>query len=701
MWRHKLIFKVLGIISITLFAGFSAMGVLALWMEYRAIIDLQVNNSRNLSAIITKNFTDAMMRGEAKEIEEYIRQIRGKRFVNDLDVFDLNGKEVNATGQNSNSDILSAITAGKTMEQISNRGGQHTLKTFIPLANEDRCKKCHDSSPRFLGGIIVDISLEDGYASARHLTVLLIAAGGFFFFAMIGGMYLFFKKTIIKDIVSCSKMVGVLSQKEGDLTMELPVSSNDEIGQLAMGINQLTCKLREIIADLYQQAEQIAVSICRIKQDTGKNVQAAVEQKEQTMSVAVAAEEMAATLNEVASNTQRAAHLSTEVDGAAGAGMTAVGETFNCMEVINRSVSETLGTVERLACSSDRIGQIITLIEDVADQTNLLALNAAIEAARAGEHGRGFAVVADEVKNLSAKTAASTKEIAQIIRSIQNESRAATASITIERERVEEGVAKAGTARNSLENIQRLAGEATDMINQIACATEEQSATTEEISTKIHRVSDNATRVHAHMAANDTTFKSLAEVAEQIFTTVGKFSVGNYHDVMKRYCSELRDRTAAALEEALQTRKITIDELFDRTYAPIPGTSPQKFTSSFDRLFDQIISPIQEQVLAKDRSMAFAICMDDRGYLPSHNLCFSKPLTGDPEIDAVNNRTKRIFSDQTGSRAARNREIYLLQTYMRDTGEIMNDISTPIVIRNRHWGAVRIGYQVDSSHDHI
>jgi methyl-accepting chemotaxis protein len=696
MWRRKLIYKVLGIISVTLFAGFSAMGVIALWMQYRSTMELQVNNSRNLAAIITKSINDAMMRGEAQEVDAYIREIKEKHFVRDLKVFDVEGNEAHVAVKEGNPDILRVIATGKISEQVRKRDGVHTLQVAIPLANEERCKKCHDAAPRFLGGILLDTSLEEGHASAWNLTIMLSAAGIFFFLAMLGGMYFFFKRTIVKDIVSCATMVSILAQGEGDLTVEFPVNSADEIGQLATGINQLTHKLREIIADLYRQAEQIAVTICKIKQETGKNVLAAAEQKEQSVSVAVAAEEMAATLNEVAANTQRAAHLSSQVDGAAGAGMAAVGETFHCMEAINSSVAATLGTVERLATSSGKIEEIITLIEDVADQTNLLALNAAIEAARAGEHGRGFAVVADEVKSLSAKTAASTKEIAQIIRSIQTESRAATTSITVEQERVEEGVAKSITARTSLENILQLAGEATDMINQIACATEEQSATTEEISMKIHHVSGTATLVHAHMEANDVTFKDLAEVAEQIFTTVGKFSVGNYHDAMKGYAVELRDRVVVALEEALAARMITLDELFDRTYVPIPKTSPQKYTTSFDRLFDQIISPIQEQLLAKEQKISFAICVDDHGYLPCHNLCYSKPLTGDTEVDKLNNRTKRIFDDRTGGRAARNREVYLLQTYMRDTGEVMNDISTPIIVRNRHWGAVRVGYQVSA-----
>jgi len=267
-------------------------------------------------------------------------------------------------------------------------------------------------------------------------------------------------------------------------------------------------------------------------------------------------------------------------------------------------------------------------------------------------------------------------------------------SINVEKERVGEGVAKAVAARDSLTNILQLAGDATDMINQIACATEEQSATTDEISTKIHHISDAAGIVHSQMESNDVTFQELAEVAEKIFTTVGKFCVGNYHDEMKGYVVELRDRAVKALEEALAAGKVTMEDLFDRKYVPVPNTLPQKYTTNFDRLFDQVISPIQEQVLAKDGRMSFAICIDDHGYVPSHNVRYTKPMTGDPEIDKVNNRTKRLFDDRTGGRAARNREPFLLQTYMRDTGEIMNDISSPIIIENRHWGAVRVGYQV-------
>ena len=157
----------------------------------------------------------------------------------------------------------------------------------------------------------------------------------------------------------------------------------------------------------------------------------------------------------------------------------------------------------------------------------------------------------------------------------------------------------------------------------------------------------------------------------------------------------MRDRAVAALEKGIAENRISAADLNDRNYRPIAGSSPPKFSTAFDKFFDQVICPIQEEVLAKQGTVFFAICVDENGYVASHNLRYTKPLTGDPETDKINNRTKRIFNDKTGLKAAQNTEPFLMQTYMRDTGEIMNDLSTPITINNRHWGAVHIGYKAE------
>ena len=265
-------------------------------------------------------------------------------------------------------------------------------------------------------------------------------------------------------------------------------------------------------------------------------------------------------------------------------------------------------------------------------------------------------------------------------------------SIEEDKRRVELGIVNAKRASGQISTIMDYASGAADMINSIAIATEEQSATIAEIASKIHLVSNTSNHVQMEMEKSIVTFDVLSTTAEIIYNTVGKFKIGNYHDTIKSYATELKDRTVIALEQAMSTGRLTSAALFSTDYQPIPNTMPQKYTTPFDRVFDEIIAPIQEDVLTRDKKMFYAICVDRSGYCPSHNRRYSQPLTGDVRIDKNSNRTKRIFSDKTGAQCATSKEPFLLQTYLRDTGEVMNDMSTPIIIQGKHWGAVRIGY---------
>ena len=688
-------YKILAIIGVTLFIGINVVGLLAIWLQYRASMDLQVKNSRTMSSVIINEIGEFMVKDDSKGVLNLAKVAKEQKFGFDLKVYNNEGKESADSGSTANAEVMKALSAGKSQETRQVENGIHTLRAVVPLVNEPRCMQCHDKGDKFRGAVVLSSSLEEGYQSALRMTYILVAAGLCFFAVMMASMYIFFKRSIVRDILFFSEKLRDIAEGEGDLTKEIPIRSDDEIGELAGHINHLVKKLRETISILYQLAENISISLCQVSNRTSGTVIHAAEQKDRSLAVAVAAEEMAATLNVVAGNTHQAAGFSLQVDRAANEGMAVVDGACSSIMKIRENVVQTLGTVTKLESSSVQIGDIINLIEDIADQTKLLALNAAIEAARAGEHGRGFAVVADEVKMLSEKTATSTKEIAKIITSIQIESREAARSIAEEQERVEDGVEKSTAARQCLERILGLASETAGLINQIASATEEQSATTNEISEKIHHVSDSAQLVHRDMLESDKAFSVLTGVAEQIFSTVGKFSVGNRHDTMKLLARELRDQAVAALEKGIAENRISGTDLNDRNYRPIANTSPQKYTTAFDKFFDQVISPIQEQVLSRQGSVFFAICVDDRGYVACHNLRYSKPMTGDPEFDKFNNRTKRIFNDKTGLKAAQNTEPFLLQTYMRDTGEIMNDLSTPIYLNSRHWGAVRIGYKAE------
>ncbi|BDV41712.1 methyl-accepting chemotaxis protein [Geotalea uraniireducens] len=695
MARRKLAIKVLGIIGITLFLGFALLGGVSIWLEHSALLGLETRNTRDLATIIERDIGDVMMKGEMSEVARYIGDRRGKGGILDLRTFNAEGKSAADNNGSAEPAALEALKTGRTVEQRRSIDGKRALTFIIPMANEERCTQCHDKTSRYTGALLLTTSLEEGYDGARQLTVALAAVGVVCFFIVLAAMYVFFKRTLVRNIADISQSIQVIAHGEGDLTSRLPVRSDDELGELAEGVNLLIAKLCEIMSSLYHQAGHIALAACRTIKETEQLVNSTASQKELSVSMAVASEQMAATLNDVAATTQKAAQVSGQVDEAAGSGMTVVQETSQSMDLIRHGVMATLETMGKLERSSDQIGEIVGMIEDVADQTNLLALNAAIEAARAGDAGRGFAVVANEVKVLSERTAASTRQIATLVGSIQQEIREVMSAVAGEKDRVDEGVARSAVALERLGQIMQLAATSNDMISQIATATEEQSATTAEISEKIHHVSGTAEVVNGKMEQTAGIFRELSETAEKIYATVGRFSVGNYHDTIKRYATELRTRVTATLERQVADRRLTVDQLFSRDYRPIPNTDPQKYSTPFDRLFDELILPFQEEIIGQDAGIYYAICVDERGYCPSHNLRYSQPLTGNPAVDRERNRTKRIFNDHTGIRCATNSENFLLQTYLRDTGEVMNDLSTPIRIAGRHWGAVRIGYRAD------
>lgn len=157
--------------------------------------------------------------------------------------------------------------------------------------------------------------------------------------------------------------------------------------------------------------------------------------------------------------------------------------------------------------------------------------------------------------------------------------------------------------------------------------------------------------------------------------------------------NEFARRCTAALEKWLSEKEVTPEKLFSFLYYPIPKTDPPKFTTDYDGLSDRDVVGIQESILGRSASIVYTVMVDKNGYLPTHNVRYSQPLTGNLAADLVNNRTKRIFNDRTGLAAAQSQAPFLIQRYLRDTGEIMADLSVPIFVKGRHWGAVRIGYR--------
>lgn len=162
---------------------------------------------------------------------------------------------------------------------------------------------------------------------------------------------------------------------------------------------------------------------------------------------------------------------------------------------------------------------------------------------------------------------------------------------------------------------------------------------------------------------------------------------------MVALCTEFARRTTETIEGWIAAKEVKLERLFSFLYYPVPNTDPPKFTTDYDKLADRDFVNIQEAVLGRAATLIYTVTVDKNGYLPTHNKRYSMPLTGNLASDLVNNRTKRIFNDRTGLAAAQNTAPFLVQNYQRDTGETMADVSVPIFVQGKHWGAVRIGYR--------
>ncbi len=402
-------------------------------------------------------------------------------------------------------------------------GDAHALQTEIkgtPHAVYFRAIGDYSAKPIGVLSIAMDRSYyADTFAHTRNtligIGVLALAFGL--------GLLTLVSRGIVGPIKAAAVTMVDIGQGDGDLTRRLDDKGRDELTDLSRGFNHFADKLASIVRDVTGSASQVAAAseeMSTVMESTSEDVR---KQQHETEQVAAAINEMTESVHEVSEHAGAAASAAQNAQQEADNGRQVVNSTITAINALADEVERATDAMHTLEEGSESIGSVLDVIKGIAEQTNLLALNAAIEAARAGEQGRGFAVVADEVRTLASRTQESTQEIQDMIERLQAGASNAVGVMEESRKRAQSSVDKAAEAGVSLENITAAVARISDMNLQIANAAEQQNSVTQEINRNIHNISKAVEGSAAGTSQTASASAELSRLSSELQTTVGQF----------------------------------------------------------------------------------------------------------------------------------------------------------------------------------
>ena len=358
-----------------------------------------------------------------------------------------------------------------------------------------------------IGSGIYLTHLNEEYAHMRNLMIVFCIVSVILVVTLvyiIGG-------SIAKPVQEITEHMKDISQGEGDLTRMLPESGQDEVTRLARYFNQYTDEMRQSLIGIRDNIALLNEQAELVQNSSDSSNQQAQTQNENMMQVAAAMEEMTTQINDVSSNTDSAEKSTSSARSNVQHGASVVESTVDDIRSLTADIESVSNVVTELAAQTENIGAVLDVIRGIADQTNLLALNAAIEAARAGEQGRGFAVVADEVRTLASRTGQSTDEIQTMIEKLQHHAKSAVNAVTVSQSASSKTVERATQANQSLQEADRLMTDITDMSSEIARATEQQAEAANEANMRINALSgaaDSSLRTADELAASSQSLRA-------------------------------------------------------------------------------------------------------------------------------------------------------------------------------------------------
>lgn len=524
------------------------------------------------------------------------------------------------------------------------------------------------------------------------LTVAMIIVG-----SVVSTLLLIFFLILKPSFLSMSQMARTISGNEAiNVADTHKIQHNPLISNLHQALDTYLNDFKQLAKRLGKSGNTIAIGSAEVSSFVDNLNGTIQNQADKATQISSAAEEISQSTTQIADMLSQAVEAAARTHAACNEGESSVSTAIGTINNVHEQVQKTSSSINILKSKSEQIQSITDVIDSVAAQTNLLALNAAIEAARAGEHGRGFAVVADEVRELANKTASATSDIAKMLAEIRSETEVAAGIMELLVGDVDDVVDKTNLIGQTLSSINTEASASENQARNIQDMIQEHVLATAEISNSIEQVRTDLENTEKEAVTASSQAMNLASISELIFNDLSAFNVDGIHNDVKEAAIKMSAEIQELFETAIKNNQITESNLFDTHYQPIPNTNPEKFSTQFDEFCDKNLPKIQEKYLKSIPCLMYSAAANKDGYLPTHNDMFAKPPTGDYETDFVHSRSKRLFKDPLSLRCGTSTKESLLQTYKRDTGEVCHDLSVPLHINGRHWGGIRFGYTADT-----
>ncbi|MBA7470104.1 hypothetical protein ES707_05381 [subsurface metagenome] len=382
-----------------------------------------------------------------------------------------------------------------------------------------------------------------------------------------------------------------------------------------------------------------------------------------------------------------------EISGARNAVDAAAASTAKLVHAVDR-IAERLGSVSSVLTE---VAKVSTSIEAIARQTNLLALNAEIEAARAGEAGRGFAVVANEVKSLAAATRAATLRIGESVKNLSEEVSLLRGESGAASQDAQHASERARGVRDVMGRLEDGFSEMKPAADAIATSASSNLGNCDVLLAVLDQLGTDVQLSSADIQGADRRVASLLEASEQLIYSIADSGAETADAPLIALVGRTAKQIAEAFEAACARGEISLAQLFDENYREIPGTNPKQYLTDYVDFTDRVLPAIQDPLLATDPRIVFCVAWAKGGYLPTHNPNYRRPQGNDPVWNAAHCRNRRLLNDRGVQKMGANTKPFLLQTYRADMGGgnfvLMKDLSSPIFVGGRHWGAFRMGFR--------